>query len=65
VLRLSGGGTKSYLIDKPDHVVLQNTGQGTMELTCGPQSGKKVVVEFDPAPPGARVDGLLRVLRYD
>lgn len=65
VLQLSGGETRVYLIDKPAQVVLQNTGKGTMEMTCGPQTGRKVTVEFEAAPQGGKVDGLLRLLRYE
>lgn len=65
VLRLSTGATKVYLIDKPNEVVLQNTGKATMEMTCGRQTARKVTIEFEPAPAGAKADGLLRLLRYD
>jgi tetratricopeptide (TPR) repeat protein len=50
VLTLADGKTASFLIKDPNQLVASNKGQGmAIDLTCGPQPPKDVIIWHDPA----------------
>lgn len=73
-LQCEGGGAKmwlesapgrtAYLIDDPGQVTVVGVAGGKVDMTCGPQKGLPVSVEYDPAGAAPGVAGRLKVLDF-
>jgi Flp pilus assembly protein TadD len=66
VLRLDiGNRVVSLLMQDPDKILIRGSDQGTIEMTCGPQPGKTVVVGFSPKVDEAtKTDGVVGSLEF-
>ena len=57
-------GKKVVMIDDPTRLIVNSTVGAKMDLTCGPQKGSNVRLEYDPADlPG--IDGLARAIQFE
>lgn len=59
------GKTRAFLFDKPDHVVINGGKSGPVDLQCGPQRPRRVVLgyERDATKPDS-AHGLVRELKF-
>lgn len=60
----SASGRTAYLIDDPGQVTVVGVAGGKVDMTCGPQKGLPVSVEYDPAGAAPGVAGRLKVLDF-
>ena len=58
-------GTQKFLIQDPTRVRIDGHAGKTIDLTCGPQSGAPVRIEFETIPnPRGGVSGFVRVIHF-
>lgn len=65
-LRLEVGSRNvHFIIEDPERIRLLNAGTDSIELTCGPQKGRRVVIRYArPEPPTLGITGTVRVLEF-